>query len=167
MKRYILICLVLMGAGTAMAQHYVSELTAGVAGSNIKWYNATGIEYLGTDVLVDGTTYYASQTVNGVENTAKLAVLVTVFIPGTPTEISGTSLQLPAATSQQYSITAVTGATLYNWTVPEGWAITGGWNTNSITLTTGAVGQNGNIAVTAANDCGTSSSSTLAVTIPE
>jgi len=167
MKRHLLIFLLFIGAGSIMAQKHVSDLTAGVVGANIKWYNATGIEYLGTDVLVNGTTYYASQTVNGVESSSKLAVLVAIFIPGTPTEISGTSVQSPSKTLQIYSTALVTGATIYNWTVPDGWTITGGVNTNSITVTTGNVGQNGNISVTAANDCGTSSPLTLGVTIPE
>src|SRR6185437_12103738 len=60
---------------------------------------------------------------------------------------------------------AVANATTYTWTVPAGWIITDGAGTTSITVTTGAAGQNGNVTVTAGNSCGTSAARTLAVTI--
>jgi hypothetical protein len=63
--------------------------------------------------------------------------------------------------SQTYSITAVTGATSYTWTLATGW--TGTSTTNSITVTTGAT--SGNVSVTATNACGTSSAGSLAVTV--
>ena len=56
-------------------------------------------------------------------------------------------------------------ATTYTWSVPTGWNITAGAGTTSITVTTGAAGQNGDITVTAGNSCGTSAASTLAVTV--
>ena len=67
----------------------LSQLVA--TGSNIRWYNAAtgGTEYpssLWTLVgLVNGTTYYATQTVNGCESTTRLAVTVVVNpIPSAP-----------------------------------------------------------------------------------
>ena len=69
-------------------------------------------------------------------------------------------------TGQAYSISAVTNATTYTWTVPTGWTITGGAGTTSITVTTGTAGQNGNISVTAGNSCGTSAARTLAALVP-
>ncbi|WP_353084964.1 GEVED domain-containing protein [Flavobacterium sp.] len=59
-----------------------------VTGSNIRWYSAAtgGVEYpasIWTAVgLVNGTTYYASQTVNGCQSVPRLAV--TVSINATP-----------------------------------------------------------------------------------
>ncbi|MEZ4854081.1 T9SS type A sorting domain-containing protein [Flavobacterium sp.] len=49
-----------------------------VSGINLKWYNAaTGGTLLpSTTLLVDETTYYASQTVEGVESTTRLAITV-------------------------------------------------------------------------------------------
>ena len=61
------------------AVRHVSDLTA--TGQNIKWYAAAsgGTALASTDVLPTGTThYYASQTVNSVESTARLDVTVTV-----------------------------------------------------------------------------------------
>src|SRR5450759_1630114 len=86
------------------------------------------------------------------------------FTPAAAGTITGTLAQCPATAGQTYSITAVAGATTYTWLVPTGWSVTAGAGTNSITVTTGAIGQNGNITVTAGNSCGTSAASSLAVT---
>ncbi len=100
----------------------------------------------------------------GTSSAQSLAVTV-VATPATPGAISGTTTQCPGATSQTYSISSVTYATTYTWTVPTGWSITAGQGSTSITVTTGSAGQNGNITVTAGNSCGTSSAQTLAVTV--
>ncbi|MEI8203637.1 MAG: FG-GAP-like repeat-containing protein [Bacteroidota bacterium] len=57
-----------------------------VSGSGIKWYDAaTGGNLLSTsDVLIDGNSYYASQTVNGCESENRLKVVATVINPPTP-----------------------------------------------------------------------------------
>lgn len=51
-----------------------------VSGSGIIWYNAAsgGTVLPGTNLLVNGSTYYASQTLNGCESQSRLAVTVTV-----------------------------------------------------------------------------------------
>jgi hypothetical protein len=49
--------------------------------------------------------------------------------------------------------------------VPAGWAITAGAGTNTIIVTSGTAGQNGNITVTSGNVCGTSSATTFAVSV--
>ena len=56
-------------------------------GSAIQWYDAaTGGNLLSaTTSLVDGTTYYASQTLNACESNTRLAVSVTVITTATPT----------------------------------------------------------------------------------
>jgi len=78
MKRYILIIMILLGAATAMAQSHVSDLVVSPAfsGGTIKWYTAGGtlIGSPSTTALVDGATYLASQTVNGVESSTRFAV---------------------------------------------------------------------------------------------
>jgi hypothetical protein len=91
MKRYILISLILIAAASAMAQSHISDLVVTPAsGGTIKWYDAStnGTQYTtpATTALVTGTTYYASQTVNGVESTTRLAVTATVTAtPAAPT----------------------------------------------------------------------------------
>ena len=96
---------------------------------------------------------------------AQSLAVTEVSTPATPGAITGTADQCPALTGQTYTIGSVAGATTYTWTVPAGWTITGGAGTNSITVTTGAAGQNGNITVTAGNTCGTSAAQSLAVTV--
>jgi hypothetical protein len=111
------------------------------------------------------TTYYVRAA--GTCNTTGCAsndVIVSPAAPATPGAITGTTPVCPG-TTQTYSITEVTNATGYTWTVPTGWSITAGQGSTSITVTTGAAGQNGNISVTASNSCGTSSASTKAVTV--
>jgi len=85
--------------------------------------------------------------------------------PVTPGPIAGTFNQCSGLANQVYSIVAVANATIYNWIVPTGWAITAGEGTTSISVTTGAVGQNGNISVSAGNGCSVSQNKILAVTV--
>jgi hypothetical protein len=77
MKRYLIILAMLLSAASMSAQT-VANLVA--TGSNIQWYAAAtgGTALATTTALVNGTTYYASQTVNGVESTARFAVTATV-----------------------------------------------------------------------------------------
>lgn len=70
---------------------HVSDLQA--TGSNIKWYAASsgGNALASNTVISNGTTYYASQTVNGVESASRLAVTASLDI--TPCAPTGTALQ--------------------------------------------------------------------------
>lgn len=118
--------------------------------------------------LTSGTTYhFAAYEYNTPTACYNLTELTANYcnIPVTPGSITGTAAQCQATTGQTYSISAVTGASGYTWTVPTGWSVTAGAGTNSITVTTGSAGQNGNITVTANNACGSSSAQTLAVTL--
>ena len=83
MKRHLLIFLILLAAGMAIAQSHVSDLVVSptFGSGKIKWYDAYtgGTQYSdpSNTVLVTGTTYYASQTINGVESIARLVVSAT------------------------------------------------------------------------------------------
>ena len=84
----------------------------------------------------------------------------TCFPPSQPGSINGNAT-VCAGTNQSYSISAVAGATSYEWTLPTGW--TGTSTTTSITTT---VGQNsGSISVKAANNCGYSLVRTFPVVV--
>ena len=85
--------------------------------------------------------------------------------PGTP---GGAATITASSTGNVYSITPVSGATSYTWTVPAGiGTISAGSGTNSITITANTVGGGPyNMTVTASNACGTSvASGALAVTV--
>ncbi len=66
-----------------------------------------------------------------------------------------------SGSSNTYSIKAVSGATSYTWTLPNGWSGTS--TTDSITTTASAT--SGNISVTPHNACGSSSAQLLNVTL--
>ena len=83
-----------------------------------------------------------------------------VVIPNTPSTITGNT-NVCIGESTTYSVTSVSGATSYTWTLPSGW--TGTSTTNSITVTPSAT--SGTISVTANNTCGSSTPQTLAVTV--
>lgn len=88
------------------------------------------------------------------------ASLPTGSIPSTPNTINGNTT-VCSGSSNTYSVTAVTGATSYNWTLPNGW--TGTSTTNSITTNTSTT--SGNITVSASNSYGTSSVTTLSIVV--
>ncbi|MEI8115037.1 MAG: IPT/TIG domain-containing protein [Bacteroidia bacterium] len=69
----------------------IADLQA--SGTNIKWYAASsgGTALSSSIAISNGTTYYASQTVNGVESTARLNVTATV--DPTPCAPSGSATQ--------------------------------------------------------------------------
>ena len=174
MKRYLIIFVLLLAAAGLSAQT-VANLVA--TGSNIKWYAAsTGGSALATSTaLVNATTYYASQTINGVESTARFAVTVTVNPLPTPTFIAQPGTTAYTATDVTY--TTESGKTNYIWTFPgtlnTDYTITsGGGNSNSVTLkyiTTGSktvtikYSANGCTAASATSSTATTVSSLLAV----
>jgi len=90
----------------------VANLT--VTGTGIKWYATTtgGTALASTTALVNGTTYYASQTVNGCESTTRLAVTVSLNNP----TVSASANSVCAG--QTTSLTANSGAAaITNFTV--------------------------------------------------
>ena len=97
---------------------------------------------------------------NGCESLSTVSTLTVNAVPSRPTAINGANVVIAGAT-QTYSITPVSGASSYTWTLPNGW--TGTSITNSITTVVGSAG--GNITVVAnANGC-TSPAQSLAVTM--
>lgn len=144
------------GAGEQVIYNSTSNsaTVTGLTGGTTYWFKVYEGDCTGTNVLWST----ASGTNNPLSQTTADAT------PATPGTIGGTAMQCPSVSGQTYSISPVSGATSYNWTVPTGWSITSGTGTASIVVTTGTAGQNGSITVTATNACGTSSASTLAVT---
>jgi hypothetical protein len=78
----------------------IANLTA--TGTNIQWYSTStgGIQLDTTTTLVNNSTYFASQTVNGCESPTRLAVLVSLNTPtlsaSATTVCSGSSVELTA-----------------------------------------------------------------------
>ena len=125
----------------------------------------TGIFTSAITGLTPGITYYVrayatniSGTFYGNEVTFKAAC----DLPAVPGPITG-NLNVPSnATGISYSISAVPGATSYNWTVPAGAVIASGQGTTSIMVDFGTSG--GNISVRSENSCGNSTYTDLNIT---
>lgn len=84
-------------------------------------------------------------------------------LPNQPGAVSGPNLVCAGNTSVPYSITPVSGANDYTWTVPTGSTISSGQGTASITVTFGSTP--GPVMVTANNSCGSSSPAMLNVSL--
>ncbi len=81
---------------------------------------------------------------------------------GNPGSISGSTTGLCGASGKVYSISSVTGASTYIWTVPAGATINGSSTGNSISVSYGSgFDGTGVITVTASGGCGLSTTSSL------
>jgi len=120
MKQYLLIFLILIGVESLLAQTpTVNSLSA--TGTTVKWYNAAtgGTAYTGSETLVNGQHYYASQTISGVESTSRLDVIATVTTtPTAPVAATHTALQ----TQIVWNWNTVSGATGYKWNTTNNYA---------------------------------------------
>ena len=118
-------------------------------------------------IIVDFTNAVSENiTVKGValkncgnSNTATLAVTVTPSIPGAAGTITGKSAVCPGESGVSYSVSSITGATGYAWSLPAGATIASGSNTNSITVNFPANASPGDISVMGTNVCGNGNSS--------
>lgn len=86
-----------------------------ITGQNIKWYDAAGNILTTTTALINGQTYYASQTINGCESN-KTAIQVTVN--STPKPTANTNQDFCASSNPTLEKLVVTGTALkfYNAT---------------------------------------------------
>lgn len=92
-------------------------------------------------------------------------VVVNTNNPSVPGFIFGNTTVPEETSGLSYAVVSQPDADVFTWTVPSGWSITEGQGTTLIKLTSGSLGQDGNITVTAGNSCGTSGAATLGVTV--
>jgi hypothetical protein len=120
-------------------------------------YTSTGTYTVYLRIWSNATSsyYYSQQTINVID------------APATPGTIFGTSNGICQGSSSQYvySTGTVTDATGYNWTTPTGVNIDAYPSPTSIATSFSTNAQSGVISVSASNSCGTSGTSTLAVTV--
>jgi hypothetical protein len=90
------------------------------------------------------------------------------LMPGSIGNISGDQNICNNSTGLVYSVESFQNATSYVWTLPEGFTITGGNNTNAVTVDISETAQNGSISVYATDgNCISETSSPLEITINE
>ena len=140
------------------ASEYIWSLPSGWAGSS-----TTNSITVTSGNSGSGNISVRAKNSCGTSEARSIAVSVKAGTPATPGAISGIPEVCPGV-PQTFTIAAVTGADSYNWSFPSGW--TGSSTSNSITLTpTAGSAQNGNLSVTAGNDCGTSAARILAISV--
>ncbi len=169
------------GAGSVTFTGGPYSLAASGASLN---YTITFTVPCGTASFTATSTVGCTSDTDTGNNTATAGVTVNnTTAPATPGAISNTgnpgALTLcrnGAGNTQNYAISAVTGATSYTWTIPtavgsiSGGAVVGANSvlttaSTTITVTPNNANSNnaGNLTVTASNACGTSSAQTLAL----
>jgi len=89
-----------------------------------------------------------------------VATLTVNDVPAAPNSISG-DLTICENTNQSYSVTALSGATSYTWTLPTGWSGTSSLRAINVNATT----TGGNITIKANNSCGSSSTTQVTITV--
>lgn len=137
----------------------------GGAGGGGGWYGGGGG---GTYTAGGGGSSYTAPSVTGVTHTQGTQsgngqVIFTYNAGiGTTGAITGPS-SVCSNSTYNYSITSVSGATSYLWTVPTGAVVNSGQGTTNISVTFG--GSSGSITVTPSGTCGTGNTSSLTVTV--
>lgn len=122
---------------------------------------AGGLTYNGVTIgtIPNASLYYAMDT--GTVGQVNLDVSYTA--PAGP--ITGVSSVNAGDSGDAYSISSVTDATTYTWSVPSGATIVSGQGTTSITVNFACSAASGPITVTPSNSSGSGASSSLSVTI--
>ncbi len=114
-----------------------------------------------------GSVCVTASSICGTSSSSCKSVTVT-NPPSTPGSISGNSVVPPSTTDESYSITPVTGATSYLWTVSGDASIDGSATNPNVNIDFGtSSGTEVELCVTASNGCGTSSPRCDTVTIAE
>lgn len=138
------------------------SITAMNGASSYTWIVPTGASIASgqgsTTISVNFTNNFSSgnicvNTNSSCGNSANSCMAVT-GLPATPAGITGPAMVCSKQKNVTYSVTAVTGASSYSWTVPSQATIVSGQGTISIIVSFATKG--GNISVTANNACGNS-----------
>jgi gliding motility-associated-like protein len=113
---------VLISSQTYCIQQNATLSTLAIAGQNIKWYDAqTGGNALpNTTMLVNGTTYYASQNINTCES---LRVAVTTNIQNTPAPTGDNLQTFCAAQNPTINVLAANGNNLIWYDTASGYSV--------------------------------------------
>lgn len=154
-------------AGGSVASYLWEESATG--GSNWSpvsnggiYSNATtaSLTLSGVTAGMNGYLYRCSVTGTCSGNpTSNPASLTVNTAPGAAGAISGNASVCQGQSGITYSVSTVSGATSYSWSLPAGATITAGDGTSSVTVTFSGSATTGDIAVTPANACGQGSSS--------
>lgn len=121
--------------------------------------NGTQNRVLGTNDQAGGADVHTRSTGGSV----CAQPVMTDFALGATGAITGSNAEMENATGVPYSISAVTNADSYTWTVPTGASVASGQGTTSITVDFGTT--SGDVTVTPVGPCGNGTASNLTVTL--
>ena len=139
---------------------YQWQVNGGNVGTDSDTYTTTGLAN-GDDVTVILTSSNAcASPTTATSNTITMTVN---DIPAQPGAITGVTNVCDGDT-EAYSISAVSGADSYSWTVPAGATINSGQGTTSIDVDFSGA-SSGDITVTADNACGSSTSQKVTISV--
>lgn len=115
----------------------------------------------------DGNIVAIASNSCGSSPATTLAVTVKPPVPSGTSSISGTTAACPGANGLTYTLAPIAHATDYYWSVPVNWDVIDGYGTSTLTVrASDTPGDNGDIEVYTANECGFNSTpTTLAVTV--
>jgi RHS repeat-associated protein len=131
-----------------------------IAGTNSLTYS------IPTNPLINGYLYRCVVTGTGGSVISNAALLTVNLYPEAAGIVTGTTTVCQGQTSVLYSVPAITNATGYSWTLPDGATIATGANSRSIMVDYSASATSGNVSVYGTNgSCKGSPSGNFAVTV--
>jgi len=155
------------GSGTVNAT-FVSTFAAGICGATSTYQTIMNSMYSKTVSTVDASGYFGNtlRVISLFVQTGNFwnpSTLTACTLPSAAGAITGSTTVCAGTTGLTYSISTVSNATGYTWTVPSGATITAGSGTNSITVTMGTA--TGSVTVTPTNTCGNGTAATASITV--
>lgn len=160
-------------AGGAVATYQWQESATGAMWNNVNnggvysGADSPSLTISGVSQIINGYLYRCVVTGTCSGNPTSNAGMLTVnTIPAAAGNITGTASVCQGQAGVAYSVSAVSGATSYAWTLPTGASITAGDGTTAITVSFGNNAISGDVFVEALNACGAGNPSTaFAVTV--
>ncbi|MEI6061545.1 MAG: T9SS type A sorting domain-containing protein, partial [Bacteroidota bacterium] len=150
-------------ATVSNATSYVWTVPAGTTIAGGVGTNSITLNY-SQSATSGGISVHALNACGDGPSSAVLPVTVNT-LPSSAGTVNGTNTVCQGSAGIVYSLSAVTGATSYSWTVPAGATIVSGGTTNNISVDFGMSATSGNITVNGVNNCGPGIASTIAITV--
>jgi hypothetical protein len=139
-------------AAVTGASTYVWTLPAGATIASGAGTNAITVNFA-ANASSGNITAYANNVCGNGTVSPPFAVTVNA-LPAAAGTITGPASVCQGATGVVYTVSQITGATGYIWSVPDAVVITSGANTSSITVNFSPASPSGNITVRGSNTCG-------------
>jgi len=136
----------------ANATAYIWTLPAGATITSGSGTNSIVVSFSAT--AVSGNITVQGDNLCGVGTVSAPYPVIVVQLPGSAGSITGNSSVCEGDAAIVYSVSPISDATGYEWTVPGGAIIVAGANTDSITVDFPATSSSGNITVFGTNFCG-------------